>query len=151
MSESSSDPADEGESRTPRVEPVKDARLVEFDTDDEVESSFSSTTFQVCRVASGANETRRLAMDLRRASLCSRIACLSRSLRSRSSRSLASRRGETALKLSKGLSKRSVPVTGGFDGDEKSINVPSPACPCAPFPVVPRDGLRFALRLRASS
>lgn len=44
-----------------------------------------------------------------------------------------------------------MPVTGGFDGDEKSISVPSLACPCAPFPAVPRDGLRFALRLRVSS
>lgn len=39
----------------------EDARLVEFAADDDVESSISSTTFHVCSVASGANETLRLA------------------------------------------------------------------------------------------
>jgi hypothetical protein len=38
-----------------------DARLVEFAEEDAVESSPSSTTFHVWSVASGANETRRLA------------------------------------------------------------------------------------------
>jgi hypothetical protein len=38
-----------------------DARLVELDVDDEVESSGISTTFHVCNVASGANDTRRFA------------------------------------------------------------------------------------------
>ena len=39
-----------------------DPRLVEFvASDDVVASSGSSTTSHVCRVASGANETRRLA------------------------------------------------------------------------------------------
>ena len=41
---------------------VDDARLVEFDVDDEVESSGISTTFHVCSVASGAKETRRFAV-----------------------------------------------------------------------------------------
>lgn len=41
----------------------EDARLVEFDADDEVESSGISTTFHVCNVASGAKETRRFAFD----------------------------------------------------------------------------------------
>ena len=39
-----------------------DARRVEFvDADDVVESSGSSTTFHVCKVASGANDTLRFA------------------------------------------------------------------------------------------
>lgn len=41
---------------------VDDARLVEFDVEDEVESSGISTTFHVCNVASGAKETRRFAV-----------------------------------------------------------------------------------------
>lgn len=40
-----------------------DARLVEFEVEDEVESSGISTTFQVCSVASGAKETRRFALS----------------------------------------------------------------------------------------
>lgn len=39
-----------------------DARLVEFAAEEEVESSGISTTFQVCRVASGAKDTRRFAV-----------------------------------------------------------------------------------------
>lgn len=39
-----------------------------------VESSGNSITFQVCRVASGAKETRRLAMDLRLAARCANAA-----------------------------------------------------------------------------
>lgn len=38
-----------------------EARLVEFEAEEEVESSGISTTFQVCNVASGANDTRRFA------------------------------------------------------------------------------------------
>lgn len=41
---------------------MDEARLVEFDVEDEVESSGISTTFQVCSVASGAKDTRRFAM-----------------------------------------------------------------------------------------
>ena len=45
-----------------KVDPL-DARRVEFVASDEVvASSASSTTFHVCSVASGANETRRLAI-----------------------------------------------------------------------------------------
>ena len=39
-----------------------DARRVELEVDDEVESSGISTTFHVCNVASGANDTRRFAL-----------------------------------------------------------------------------------------
>lgn len=39
-----------------------DARRVELEVDDEVESSGISTTFHVCNVASGANDTRRFAV-----------------------------------------------------------------------------------------
>lgn len=39
-----------------------DARLVELEVDEEVESSGISTTFHVCNVASGANDTRRFAV-----------------------------------------------------------------------------------------
>lgn len=39
----------------------EEARLVEFEVDEDVESSRISFTFQVCKVASGANDTRRLA------------------------------------------------------------------------------------------
>lgn len=69
-----------------------EARRVELEADEEVESSGISTTFHVCSVASGAKETRRFALrrqvlangmiseedadlpiDFRRASLFSRI------------------------------------------------------------------------------
>lgn len=39
----------------------EDAHRVEFEVDEEVESSGISTTFHVCNVASGAKDTRRLA------------------------------------------------------------------------------------------
>ena len=39
-----------------------EARRVELEADEEVESSGISTTFHVCRVASGAKETRRFAL-----------------------------------------------------------------------------------------
>ena len=54
---------------------IEDCLLVELDADDVVDSSTISTTFQVCSVASGANETRRFAMLFRRAALWSRAAC----------------------------------------------------------------------------
>lgn len=41
-----------------------DARLVEFEADDEVESSGISTTFHVWSVASGAKDTRRFALTI---------------------------------------------------------------------------------------
>lgn len=41
-----------------------EARLVEFEAEDDVESSGISTTFQVCNVASGANDTRRFAVKV---------------------------------------------------------------------------------------
>lgn len=48
---------------------IPDCRLVPFvEFDEVVESPAYSTTSQVCSVASGAKETRRLASDLRRAS-----------------------------------------------------------------------------------
>ena len=56
---------------------MDDCLRVEFDADDVVESSASSTTFQVCRVASGAKDTRRLAIDFRRAARCSSMDCFS--------------------------------------------------------------------------
>lgn len=46
-----------------------DARRAASDDEELVASRRYSTTSQVCRVASGAKETRRLASDLRRASL----------------------------------------------------------------------------------
>ena len=43
---------------------MAEARRVAFvEAEDVVESSGSSTTSQVCKVASGANETRRFAID----------------------------------------------------------------------------------------
>lgn len=42
----------------------EDARRVELEVDDEVESSGISTTFQVCNVASGAKDTRRFASEI---------------------------------------------------------------------------------------
>lgn len=53
-----------------------DCRLVEFEAEDVVESSMRSITVHVCRVASGANETRLSASDLGRAALCSMMAFL---------------------------------------------------------------------------
>jgi hypothetical protein len=67
---------------------LDEARRPELEEFEEVvESWYSTTTSQVCRVASGAKETRRFARDLRRASrresvsFCS--SCLSCSSRSR--------------------------------------------------------------------
>jgi hypothetical protein len=69
MSESLSDPAEDGDpgrfgedAGSLFAEAAKDeARRVEFELEDEVESSGISTTFQVCNVASGAKDTRRFA------------------------------------------------------------------------------------------
>jgi hypothetical protein len=89
-------------------------------------------------------------IDFRRASLCSRMAFLSRSLRSFSSRSFASRIADEALKPSKGLSNCSVPVTGAWAGVEKSISRPSSACgDRGVFRDFLGDGLRLEFRLRA--
>jgi hypothetical protein len=63
-----SDSGEDGESREGEgagwfgVLVAAEARLVEFAAEDEVESSGISTTFHVCKVASGANETRRFAV-----------------------------------------------------------------------------------------
>lgn len=64
-------------------------RVALVEADDVVESSGNSTISQVCSVASGAKDTRRLASDFRRASLRSRISFFSISRLSLSSRSLA--------------------------------------------------------------
>ena len=86
---SASEPGDFALLRGELAEVIEDCRLVEFDAEDVVESSTSSTTFHVCSVASGANDTRRLAIDFRRAARCSSIACFSDFLLSSASSSRA--------------------------------------------------------------
>ena len=56
---------------------IEDCLLVEFDAELVVESSTSSMTLHVCKVASGANETLRFARDFRRAALRSNMAFFS--------------------------------------------------------------------------
>ena len=53
---------------------IDDCLRVEFEADDVVESSASSITFQVCKVASGAKETLRFAIDFRLAARCANAA-----------------------------------------------------------------------------
>ena len=100
--------------------------FVEFE--DVVESWYSTTTSQVCSVASGANDTRRLASDFLRASLLDSNS-FSSSFLSLSSRSLAaaccssSVRKVTRVSFTaalpstwNGLGRLSAPVTVGPDG-----------------------------------
>ena len=54
---------------------IDDCRRVEFEADEVVESSTSSITLHVWRVASGAKETLRFAIDFRRAARASNTAC----------------------------------------------------------------------------
>jgi hypothetical protein len=56
---------------------MDDCLRVEFEAELVVESSASSITLHVCKVASGANDTRLFARDFRLAARRSRIACFS--------------------------------------------------------------------------
>lgn len=116
---------------------IEDCLRVELDAELVVESSAISMTLQVCRVASGANDTRRCAIDFLLAARCSRMACFSalrlRSVSSPSSVDTAWSEEYCCCVGLKGSSTVSAPVMGTSalcrpgPGVEKSIRSSSPA------------------------